>query len=673
VSDDETDIRTRLVPLGDLLLDPNNPRLIEDPAWPRVADEDIPTPRIQRMVAEHLLGDRGEAIRSLLESIEELGWVDAEPVRVRELADGSLVVLDGNRRLVALRRHVEESDVVSATPGIRVIVEADPGRMDARKARGARHLRGRERWNAFSEVVWRRRMRMDGAKLDPGPTYEADSLRLCAEYLSSRWREQFRPQTFELFHQLLGYEAIRRWLGHEGGDFRNRENLQRLFSWISKPLEGETDGAGPRPMIRSFHDLRMLDALLEDPDQGLALIDASTDLASAWGRRAGRDMLASVRISAAQKSLIELRRMIEAAGEEPVEATSEQPWPVLRADASPSLASLTISRFRGLSDVVLDGLTRINLLVGVNNAGKTSVLEAVLLLCRLSDPRGLLETVRARVRMDPEALPSGGVARNIPAKASIASTLADGTDAGVEHVSSSNPSDADANIATFLTALRIEASYSGKTQISGTEFYTNRPRRTQIAAGERAWLAPAVFHSPFSLADRKLLSDCHERSYEAGTKDQIVEFIRQHVDENVEDIELVHTDGRFSVRHRTAGVLDLSAHGEGMQRIFQIGLLFAAHAHGVVLIDEFENALHTSVLTKFSRMIQELAVQFDVQVFLTTHSDEALEAFLRNGYRTEDVTTFRLKREGDQVTVRRFDGPSHLDAVEAAGVDVRRL
>jgi hypothetical protein len=83
VSDEVQDVRTRLVALDALLLDPNNPRLIEDPLWPRVPDEEIPKPRVQRETAERLLGDRGENIDDLLESIEDLGWLEAEPIRVR--------------------------------------------------------------------------------------------------------------------------------------------------------------------------------------------------------------------------------------------------------------------------------------------------------------------------------------------------------------------------------------------------------------------------------------------------------------------------------------------------------------------------------------------------------------------------------------------------------------
>src|SRR5438128_6111561 len=41
----------------------------------------------------------------------------------------------------------------------------------------------------------------------------------------------------------------------------------------------------------------------------------------------------------------------------------------------------TIHAFRGLRDVKLEGLGQINLLVGANNSGKTSVLEALAIFC----------------------------------------------------------------------------------------------------------------------------------------------------------------------------------------------------------------------------------------------------------------------------------------------------
>ena len=49
--------------------------------------------------------------------------------------------------------------------------------------------------------------------------------------------------------------------------------------------------------------------------------------------------------------------------------------------------SMEIKGYRGLSSLRLDGLTRINLLVGTNNSGKTSILECIGLLHAAGDHR----------------------------------------------------------------------------------------------------------------------------------------------------------------------------------------------------------------------------------------------------------------------------------------------
>jgi AAA15 family ATPase/GTPase len=44
------------------------------------------------------------------------------------------------------------------------------------------------------------------------------------------------------------------------------------------------------------------------------------------------------------------------------------------------LNSLRIRGFRGFTDFKIDGLGQVNLIIGRNNAGKTSLLEAIYLL-----------------------------------------------------------------------------------------------------------------------------------------------------------------------------------------------------------------------------------------------------------------------------------------------------
>ncbi len=48
--------------------------------------------------------------------------------------------------------------------------------------------------------------------------------------------------------------------------------------------------------------------------------------------------------------------------------------------------ALKISHFRGLKEFTAEGLKRINLFAGLNNCGKTSILEAIYLACNYQDP-----------------------------------------------------------------------------------------------------------------------------------------------------------------------------------------------------------------------------------------------------------------------------------------------
>ncbi|MBP0014758.1 MAG: AAA family ATPase [Roseofilum sp. SBFL] len=60
------------------------------------------------------------------------------------------------------------------------------------------------------------------------------------------------------------------------------------------------------------------------------------------------------------------------------------------------LDTVTIHQFRGLQDLELKDLGQINLLVGMNNCGKTSVLEALLLYANPLDIKTWLTLSRLR-------------------------------------------------------------------------------------------------------------------------------------------------------------------------------------------------------------------------------------------------------------------------------------
>ncbi|MDP2901661.1 MAG: AAA family ATPase [Methylovulum sp.] len=81
----------------------------------------------------------------------------------------------------------------------------------------------------------------------------------------------------------------------------------------------------------------------------------------------------------------------------------------------------------------------------------------------------------------------------------------------------------------------------------------------------------------------------------------------------------------------------LNSLGDGMVRILQLVLKLFPAQGGFLLIDEFENGLHYSVQEKVWRLLFELSAKLDIQVFATTHSWDCIESFAKVAIEKQDV------------------------------------
>ncbi|WP_089944325.1 AAA family ATPase [Candidatus Entotheonella palauensis] len=70
------------------------------------------------------------------------------------------------------------------------------------------------------------------------------------------------------------------------------------------------------------------------------------------------------------------------------------------------LSSVTIDNFRGFSHLEMRDLGRVNLLVGMNNCGKTSLLEAIQLLVARGDLDSIYSTADRRGELLPPSYPT---------------------------------------------------------------------------------------------------------------------------------------------------------------------------------------------------------------------------------------------------------------------------
>ncbi|MGL6363513.1 AAA family ATPase [Aeromonas veronii] len=116
---------------------------------------------------------------------------------------------------------------------------------------------------------------------------------------------------------------------------------------------------------------------------------------------------------------------------------------------------------------------------------------------------------------------------------------------------------------------------------------------------------------------------------------------------------------------------DITTYGEGLQRIFYIAMSFAACRNGVVLIDEFETAIHYSLLVEFSEFVQMLAETFNVQLFITTHSNECIQAFVTNKCDSTAIMAYQLSNNSGTITVKSVSGDRLSYLIEDISLDIR--
>ncbi|MEZ4296702.1 MAG: AAA family ATPase [Polyangiaceae bacterium] len=718
------------LPLSNLYLDPNNYRFIDQDDYREVAEAQLTQDEVQRRTRRFILGPGEANVSDLVASLKQNGWLDVEPIHVRKLSDREYLIVEGNRRVATLK-HLQArwqgstGQLGKLDPSIfdnvPCILYAERDDFHHLVVMGLHHISGKTRWPAVNQARLMRRLR-DDLKKDPDEicaslgvskrelNLSLRTLALADAYRDSDYGDQFTTDMFNLFREVLKSPPLRDWLGWDHGAERatNDANTERLFSWLSREPMDETEEEEEAPLgtkrglseriITTGGQIRELAKIIEDP----AAVKRLEETRSLQAATISSDLLVKNEIEAAiERSSQDANRLFQLAPRmsnseldrvevlvarfeavamsqkrQPATATtSDQPWKVYTELSGSHFQSISLGRYRAMTGVVFSDLGRVNLVVGTNNAGKTSVLEAVYLLANQSDPRALLELLRRRTRVDLGAAPAFLVTQ-LPREVALSGhyDARQGNAVSLALTVKDEPEDTDEDWASYLRTLIIDAVYAGRAQRSVTDFFAGRTRRTRLT-GEPRWLSSSVFHSPFSLSDPDLLARCYEESIRLKLKERVVEFIRSNVDGGIRDVALANEHRRFLVTHDAFGeAVDLASFGEGIQRVFLTGLLFAGARGGVVLIDEFENALHTGLLLEFTKFVHQLAFEFECQVFLTTHSKETVDAFLLNGYRIDEVVAYLLKRENDATkSVVRFRGPDLKRAVEVGDVDLRRL
>jgi predicted ATPase len=121
------------------------------------------------------------------------------------------------------------------------------------------------------------------------------------------------------------------------------------------------------------------------------------------------------------------------------------------------------------------------------------------------------------------------------------------------------------------------------------------------------------------------------------------------------------------------GRVSLSSQGDGLTRLFHIGLAMSDASRGILLIDEFENGLHWEVQKEIWSALLRASMDFGIQVFATTHSWDCIKAFVAAQAEILGVGenfVYRLERRAEDVVAVNLPLPN-LQAALDNQVEVR--
>lgn len=271
------------VSLEDLYLDPNNPRFWSEAAKRPVSDKKTIEESVQnntfRSISKH-------GVEELFFSILRNGFLPLDRLVVRKLdvEEEAYVVLEGNRRLAALRElhnriendaiDPDDADedylekIAESTQNVEVLLyEGEAGADISWLLQGIRHISGIKEWQPAQ------RAKLVADQIDEkglglrevGQMFGLSAIAVGRLYRAFKGLEQMKADEeysrkadnsyFSLFEEAYRNQTVRKWLGwsDEESEFTDLDNLRTFYAWISPDEENDDR--------RRLHDPKHIKAL----------------------------------------------------------------------------------------------------------------------------------------------------------------------------------------------------------------------------------------------------------------------------------------------------------------------------------------------------------------------------------------------------------------------------
>ena len=311
-----------------------------------------------------------------------------------------------------------------------------------------------------------------------------------------------------------------------------------------------------------------------------------------------------------------------------------------------NLSHFEVDNFRCFDHIEVDGLTNVNLFVGKNSAGKSTLLEGILYAYyqiivfgnsrveyqdkSMDDLRLFFHNIDIKNNVRFEASFYDGEKRTLEITANpygMTEMFGDKKSGEIKDVR------CDCKIVR-----KHETPFSYTVKWSNDRFVIDDrqgiyPIPNEIRSRHPYYLSPNII-------------DRHEgfvNEYRAIVKRKEKDILLKELQlfdsrvKNVDEIEDICFDVEGVNEY-----LPLNFMGGGFRRYFNVLLPMLSLNSECVFIDEIENGLHYSNLSKLWNALVQFSVRNNIQLFLTTHSLEAMES-LKNVLEDEAMAEYRDK------------------------------
>lgn len=357
-------------------------------------------------------------------------------------------------------------------------------------------------------------------------------------------------------------------------------------------------------------------------------------------------------------------------------------------------SELIIRQYRGIKGLTFKGLGNVNILVGDNNVGKTSMLEAIYCFRNPDKAYSVVQAARTRrnylysrtstfdmfmsvfpfgeekrIEIEAEIFGErhnmklvGDLERRIIKDQIQQLSIWDSNENnGDEHSDDLELRFVEKEVDCFSGTL-LHNDLSDELLLRSDGLNMSIP----ISSFWRISFVSAYSHLSKAIITREAIE----------YKKEIISLLKMF-DDKITGFDLVRNEETRTttefIRHKKLGVVPLYTFGDGLKRVLLLATSLVNSRDGVLLIDEIEASIHVSVLADVFTWLLKASKKFNVQIFASTHSNEALKEITTVAIEDEssDLVAYRIEKFDGAFYTKRFAENQLNYVINEKGQDIR--